>query len=146
MLVGQTQVFAEGTHYDEYRIGGTSLSSPLFAGVMADADQASGTPLGFVNPRLYKVAASPATRGAYFDVVPGGLQALVRVDFLDEVDANEGTITSVRTLEYEGKEVFCSGSGNCTHQKVALNTATGFDSMTGLGTPTGELVSDLAKP
>jgi hypothetical protein len=52
----------------------------------------------------------------------------------------------VRTLEYEGKEVFCSGSGNCTHQKVALNTAPGFDSMTGLGTPTGELVSDLAKP
>jgi subtilase family serine protease len=146
MLVGETQQFPEGTHYDEYRIGGTSLSSPLFAGVMADADQASGTPLGFVNPRLYKVAASPATRSAYFDVVPGGLQALVRVDFLDEVDANEGTITSVRTLEYEGKEVFCSGSGNCTHQKVALNTAPGFDSMTGLGTPTGELVSDLAKP
>jgi hypothetical protein len=30
--------------YDEYRIGGTSLSSPLFAGVMALADQAAGTP------------------------------------------------------------------------------------------------------
>jgi subtilase family serine protease len=34
MLVGQTQTFAEGVSYDEFRIGGTSLSSPLFAGVM----------------------------------------------------------------------------------------------------------------
>ena len=34
MLVGQTQKFPgkEGVHYDEYRIGGTSLSSPLLAG------------------------------------------------------------------------------------------------------------------
>src|SRR3954462_13251938 len=35
MLVGQTQTFSDGAYYDEYRIGGTSLSSPLFAGVMA---------------------------------------------------------------------------------------------------------------
>src|SRR5213075_1208244 len=27
MLIGQTQQFPEGAHYDEYRIGGTSLSS-----------------------------------------------------------------------------------------------------------------------
>ena len=41
-LVGQTQTFPEGVSYDEYRIGGTSLSSPLFAGVMALADQQAG--------------------------------------------------------------------------------------------------------
>jgi subtilase family serine protease len=145
MLVGETQQFPEGTHYDEYRIGGTSLSSPLFAGVMADADQANGSPLGFVNPLLYELGGSAAA-GAYYDVVPGGNQALARVDYLDELDRKEGTITSVRTLEYEGKEVFCSGTGNCSRQKVALNTAPGFDSMTGLGTPAGGLVADLAKP
>lgn len=53
MLVGETQEFADGTYYDQYRIGGTSLSSPLFAGLMADADQAAGGSLGFVNPLLY---------------------------------------------------------------------------------------------
>jgi subtilase family serine protease len=34
-LVGQTQAFTDGTYYDEYRIGGTSLASPLFAGLTA---------------------------------------------------------------------------------------------------------------
>jgi hypothetical protein len=70
----------------------------------------------------------------------------VRVDYLDGVDAKEGTITSVRTLDYQGREVFCSGTGNCTRQKVALETTPGFDSMTGLGTPGSELLADLAKP
>lgn len=36
---------------------GTSESAPLFAGVMALADQAAGRPLGMVNPALYQIAA-----------------------------------------------------------------------------------------
>ena len=40
MLIGQTQTFPDGVHYGEYRIGGTSLASPIFAGLMALADQA----------------------------------------------------------------------------------------------------------
>ena len=117
MLVGETQTFPNGTYYDEYRIGGTSLSSPLFAGVMALADQAAGGSLGFVNPRLYKLAGSPVASSAFYDVVPGGKQANARVDFLNGIDAKEGTITSVRTLDYEGKEVFCSGTGNAHTRK-----------------------------
>jgi hypothetical protein len=153
MLVGETQEFPDGTYYDQYRIGGTSLSSPLFAGVMADADQAaeaakpSGAPLGFVNPLLYALARTPATAAsAFYDVLPAGSQALIRSDYLDGVDANEGTITSARVLGYEGREVFCSGSGNCTRQKTAINAAPGFDSMTGLGAPAGGLIAELSKP
>jgi subtilase family serine protease len=147
MLVGETQEFPNGTYYDQYRIGGTSLASPLFAGEMADADQAAGGALGFVNPLLYTLdASSTSAASAYDDIVPRPQQALVRVDYLDGVDAKEGTVTSVRTLEYEGREVFCSGTGNCTHQKVALNTAPGFDSMTGIGTPGGGLLAAMAKP
>jgi subtilase family serine protease len=145
MLVGETQVFPDGTYYDQYRIGGTSLSSPLFAGVMADADQAAGGALGFVNPRLYELAAA-GTPGAYYDVVPAAKQADVRADFLDGVDAAEGTITSARTLDYEGREEFCSGTENCTRQNVAISTAPGFDSMTGIGTPGTGLIAALAKP
>ena len=33
MLVGETQTFPNGVYYDQYRIGGTSLASPLFAGL-----------------------------------------------------------------------------------------------------------------
>ncbi|MEA2215722.1 MAG: hypothetical protein QOK19_1283 [Solirubrobacteraceae bacterium] len=142
MLVGETQVFPDGTYYDQYRIGGTSLSSPLLAGVMALADQAAGAPLGFANPLLYKLAAKPSS--AFFDVTPQPLQALVRNDFLNGVGPEEGIITSVRTLDYQGKEKFCSGTGNCTHQKVAIETAAGFDSMTGIGTPGSGLTAALA--
>ncbi len=147
MLVGETQEFPDGTYYDQYRIGGTSLSSPLFAGVMADADQAAGTPLGFVNPLLYRLEASPSeAASAYYDVIPGGQQADVRNDYLDEVDADEGILTSVRVLGYEGRERFCDEKGNCSRQKVALNAATGFDSMTGIGAPSSGLIAALAKP
>ncbi len=143
MLVGETQVFPDGTYYDQYRIGGTSLASPLFAGVMADADQAAGGPLGFVNYKLYEVAAA-GTAGAFYDVLPGAEQADIRKDFLDGVDAEEGTITSARVLGYEGREEFCSGTENCTTQKVALSTAPGFDSMTGIGSPGNGLIAALA--
>src|SRR4029079_17353910 len=60
MLVGQTQTFSDGTYYDEYRIGGTSLSSPLLAGVMALADQAAGHAHGFASPALYAKAGTSA--------------------------------------------------------------------------------------
>lgn len=143
MLVGETQTFPDGVYYDQYRIGGTSLASPLFAGVMADADQAAGGPLGFVNPLLYKLDATAAP-GAFYDVLPAAAQADVRNDYLNGVSAEEGTITSVRTLDYQGREEYCSGTGNCTKQKVAIETAPGFDSMTGIGTPGSGLIADLA--
>ncbi|HTZ85422.1 MAG TPA: S53 family peptidase [Solirubrobacteraceae bacterium] len=147
MLVGETQSFPDGTYYDQYRIGGTSLSSPLFAGVMADADQAAGTPLGFVNPLLYRLAATPgAYAGPYYDVIPAGQQADVRVDYLDGVDAAEGLLTSVRVLDYEGREQFCKRPNKCSTQKTALNVAPGFDSMTGIGAPGSGLITALAKP
>src|SRR4029079_16558076 len=64
LLVGQTQTFPDGAYYDEYRIGGTSLASPIFAGLMALADQKAGHPHGFANPLFYSHAA------AFFDVLP----------------------------------------------------------------------------
>jgi len=36
---------------------GTSLATPLFAGVVALADQLAGRPLGLINPLLYRLAA-----------------------------------------------------------------------------------------
>jgi subtilase family serine protease len=144
MLVGETQRFPAGTFYGEYRIGGTSVSSPLFAGVMADADQAAGGPLGFVNPALYALDAPATASSAYYDVVPGGNQALMRVDYLNSVNAAAGVLKSVRVLDYEGPEVYCSGTGQCSVQNVALTTTHGFDSMTGIGAPGTGLVGDLA--
>ena len=52
MAVGQTQTFSDGVKYDEYRIGGTSLASPLYAGMCALAVQRHGA-YGLANPTLY---------------------------------------------------------------------------------------------
>ncbi|MGZ4150752.1 MAG: S53 family peptidase, partial [Actinomycetota bacterium] len=63
---GETGVFPTGKlRYAESGSGGTSLSSPLFAGIMALADQLAGSPHGFVNPALYALAGS----AAFHDVV-----------------------------------------------------------------------------
>jgi subtilase family serine protease len=36
-------------------IGGTSAGSPQWAGMIADANQEAGSPLGFINPQLYQL-------------------------------------------------------------------------------------------
>jgi subtilase family serine protease len=53
-----------------YDIGGTSLSCPQWAGLVAIADQMNGGHgLGLINPALYKLASNPAKYAAdYFDV------------------------------------------------------------------------------
>ncbi len=140
-LIGETQQFGSTAEYGQYRIGGTSLSSPLLAGVVAQANQVSGSDLGFVNPALYKLSRTDAA--AIFDVVPAGNQANVRQDFVNGVGPAAGVITSVRTFAFGGIEQFCDGTGSCEVRDVALSTAKGFDSMTGLGTPSTGFVQAL---
>jgi subtilase family serine protease len=50
---------------------GTSAATPLWAGVIALADQEAGTSLGFVNPAIYAIAKGPAYHRAFHDVVTG---------------------------------------------------------------------------
>jgi subtilase family serine protease len=44
-----------------FTIGGTSLSSPLFAGIQALASQNRRVPIGFANPTLYNLSSSAIT-------------------------------------------------------------------------------------
>src|SRR5205823_3002433 len=97
LMIGQTQTFPDGSvRYAEYRIGGTSLSSPLFAGIMALADQAKGAPHGFANPVLYSLAGS----SAYRDILPAsGTVATVRADYYDFATPESGPlIYTLRTF------------------------------------------------
>jgi subtilase family serine protease len=151
MLVGETQEFADGTYYDEYRIGGTSLSSPLFAGLMADADQAARGSLGFVNPLLYHLASGGGS-GAFYDILPAGNQAVVRNDYLNGEDASGGILTSARVLGLEGAtEYFCKEenpeTGECLvpikEAQESLDAAPGYDSMTGIGSPGDQFIQAL---
>ena len=54
MLIGETQAFPEGNHYDQYRIGGTSLAPPLFAGMTALTLENAGSAVGLLNPVIYE--------------------------------------------------------------------------------------------
>jgi subtilase family serine protease len=116
-LVGQTQTFPDGAYYDEYRIGGTSLSSPIFAGLMALADQKAGTHYGFANPLFY------ANPGAFYDVL-SVKTAVARRNFVNSVDASASTVDRLRTFD--------DYSGSPTQ-----HTGPGWDNVTGLGAPTG---------
>jgi subtilase family serine protease len=55
-----------------YDIGGTSLSAPQWAGLVAIAAQIAGHGLGLINPALYDLASDPATYADdFFDVTVG---------------------------------------------------------------------------
>ena len=46
----------------------------------------------------------------------------MRIDFLNGVDAADGTVTSVRTFDFQG---------------LTIKTTPGYDNVTGLGVPNG---------
>ena len=59
-----------------YDIGGTSLSCPQWAGLVAIAAQSKGHGLGPINQALYTLAANPTTyANDFFDVTVGNNQA-----------------------------------------------------------------------
>ncbi len=129
LLVGQTQTFSNGTYYDEYRIGGTSVAAPLTAGMAAVADQIAGSPLGFLNPRIYQAYTS--SNSAYYDVdqadkfgttVNQMLPSVVRVNYTNSENPAGGLSYSLRTLEEPNQ---------------TLHSTRGFDTATGVGTPNG---------
>jgi subtilase family serine protease len=63
-----------------YDIGGTSLSCPQWAGLVAIADQMNGGGLGLINPELYELAADPtAYADDFYDVTTGNNTAVPSV-------------------------------------------------------------------
>ncbi|NEN04868.1 S8/S53 family peptidase [Diaminobutyricibacter tongyongensis] len=113
MLIGQTQSFPGGAAYGTFRIGGTSLSSPLFAGMTALKIQASGHGLGLLNPLIY------SDHSGFHDVTGAGIDAgNIRVDFVNGLDATNGYVYTVRSFN----------TANTT-----LKVGTGWDSETGWG-------------
>jgi subtilase family serine protease len=51
--------------------GGTSATAPLWAGLIALANQYAGRHLGFVNPALYRIARSGSYHRAFHDITTG---------------------------------------------------------------------------
>jgi subtilase family serine protease len=123
MLVGETQSFADtGVGYGEYRIGGTSLASPLFAGLQADAQTGRGR-IGFASPNIY--ALYHGHSNIYYDVTPQGDAGNIRSDFKNGLNVSGGIRYSVRTF----------------NQDSSLATGKGWDNVTGVGSPTAAYIA-----
>jgi subtilase family serine protease len=118
MLVGETQTFSDGVYYDQYRIGGTSLSSPLFAGYIAIGNQINHRRLGFINPAIYRFGVGGSIKDVKHETA-----ADVRVDYVNGENAADGNLTSVRTFDWP---------------HLTIHTTKGYDNVTGLGSPAGE--------
>ncbi len=125
-LVGETQEFADGTYWDQYRIGGTSLSSPLMAGVLAVAEQYSKHPLGFVNPLYYSLLG---TNGVHDIVAPKSPVAQVRTNYVNGVDNSAGKSYELQTVDV---------------QSSTLHSTRGYDDESGVGTPAPAFFRDIA--
>lgn len=114
VLVGIT---VNGT-YTEAGGGGTSVSSPLFAGLEALAQQAGRGPEGFLNPLLYQLRTSRIFHDIRRVPVPLGLAV------------SSGGVTYLDTLQDD----------------TSLQAAPGYDGQTGLGSPDGAVyVAALAR-
>jgi subtilase family serine protease len=147
MLIGLTEAFPQGNvHYGQFKEGGTSLASPLLAGVIADTDQVASSPLGFLNFELYQ--AYTQTPSAFNDIVAPAnpnSAAIIRVDFRNTVDNSNGYVISLRAINYAGNETYCDATGNCATRPVTLTATPGFDSLTGLGSVGANFIADLAQ-
>jgi subtilase family serine protease len=118
MRVGQTVLDHGRRRFVEMRLGGTSLSAPLTAGIQALAAQAAGRRLGWANPALYAQARHHA--GTFSDITNAhAADANVRVLF-------GGRGAAAYTLRTLGKS---QGFGR------PLRAARGWDPVTGLGVP-----------
>jgi subtilase family serine protease len=65
---GMALAFSDG---DFIAAGGTSAAAPLWAAVIALANQYAGRHLGFVNPALYQIGHSTSYHQAFHDVTTG---------------------------------------------------------------------------
>lgn len=140
MLVGGTPLDGSPTtdpstwRYTERTFGGTSLSTPLFAGVQALAQQANGGKrFGFANPMLYKRAGTPAFRDVTAYRLPGGDPATV-VAYQPNPDGGK---TPALYHFLATQQVGPPG------KYLPPEIGPGFDTETGLGTPTGAYLTSF---
>jgi subtilase family serine protease len=104
---------------------GTSQSTPLVAGMVADAEQGQRRNFGFLNPLLYSLAGSRA----FHDILP--------VSSSDpQVDRAANTDDFYKySLPPDTTNVSIFDDQDPSHTDQV--TAPGYDTMTGLGTPNG---------
>jgi len=106
--------------------GGTSVSSPAFAGIMALVNQKSGERQGNANYVLYKMASTAANSCDSSTVISTGTNSCIFYD------VTTGTI-AMPCVDSSGKSCTIAG-GDVYGVLSGYATTTGYDQATGLGT------------
>jgi subtilase family serine protease len=112
--------------YAETDVGGTSEATPLVAGIVAAAQQGQPVPFGFINPAIYRLAASDP--GAFHDALP--LTSASPAEY-------RGTVCDVYACGLESITTFDDQNPNMAGYFGQV-TLPGYDNMTGIGTPNGQ--------
>ena len=134
------------------RIGGTSVASPIFAGIEADAQQAAGQPIGFANPAIYGLDARSS--GAFHNVTdnPDGATFYeVRSNYTDPINETLPLVTYPahtgrgrlhrQERHLPGVPAGALGTGSPALPSVTVNLESrlqangGYSDATGVGSP-----------
>ncbi len=111
-------------HYLQIDVGGTSLASPLVAGMVTAAQQGQASPFGFINPDLYKLSGTSAIN----DALP--LTSASPASY-------RGTVCDVYTCGITALTTFDDQNPNM-YPWAGQVTLPGYDNMSGVGTPNGQ--------
>ena len=122
--IGLTAPIGRRTRFADQVNGGTSLSSPLFAGFEADLIQGrGGTRLGFANPLLYDHANSAAFHDITSDPQGRGFtEAVIYGPYHYEIPSGREMPPTLSTM------------GRCGQDRTR-RCGPGYDMVTGLGSP-----------
>ena len=124
LAVGLIQPNSKGVEtYGEIPVGGTSLSSPLVAGMVIAAQQGE-RPFGQIDPVVYKLSHTSALHDPR--PLTAHTRALYRASLCRVVDCG---ILVLDRLDDQSKLMF-GYTGQVTLK--------GYDNMTGVGTPNGQ--------
>jgi subtilase family serine protease len=110
--------------FGEFDIGGTSLASPLVAGMVIAAEQGQSASFGLINPAIYKLAGT----SALFDPLPLSNSSPVLW---------RGTACPANACGFEALTTFDDQSFSMEGYTGQV-TLKGYDNMTGVGTPAGQ--------
>ena len=108
--------------------GGTSLATPLVAGLVADAQQGHA-PFGYLNPVFYRLAGT----AAFHDVLPETRHSPARFRAV-ACASGSGLCIGLTGL---GLNIFDEQTRGLARYKGQV-TLKGYDNMTGLGSPNGQ--------
>jgi len=123
-----------GQNYILVGAGGTSAAAPLWAAVIALADQYAGRHLGFVNPALYRIGRSPADHTAFHDITTGNntVESSLRHESVP-VQVGQQPTVPVATPQ----------AGSRSQTITGYNAGPGWDPVTGWGSPDAQVLVPL---